>query len=145
MKTVLTILALVLSQFSRTEVIKPQGVSDSASTGASISEPGTNPGARTVYLTAYSELDSCHYPKDRGCLTASGKLAQEGMIACPRDWKLGTQVQIGNQVYVCDDRYSRKLDDERDLPTIDIWAGSGRTAHYVATKFGIQKAEVIIK
>lgn len=47
--------------------------------------------AKTATVTAYSELDSCHYP---GCPMASGKKAYIGAVACPRHIKLGTTVII---------------------------------------------------
>ena len=94
-----------------------------------------------AYVTRYSKLDSCHYPKDGGCLTASGQLAKPDMaVACPRSLKLGTIISINGKLYTCNDRYATWLDQKRDLPTFDIYTSS----YAEAKTFGIQKSDVTI-
>ena len=90
----------------------------------------------SMKITAYSELDSCHY---ENCLTASGKPAYVGGIACPRSWKFGTRVLIGGEIFTCEDRYSKSLDER-----IDLFMGYGIEAYEQAIKFGVQEHEVEI-
>lgn len=99
---------------------------------------------RTVeaYVTAYSSEDSCHYPKDGYCLTASGWYASHGIVACSKKFDMGTRVLIEGRIYQCEDRYATYLDRMRTLPTFDIWMGYGRLAHEQARQFGIKKIEV---
>jgi 3D (Asp-Asp-Asp) domain-containing protein len=67
-------------------------------------------------VTKYTPAESCFYPKDGGCLTASGRIAQDGLtIACPRRYALGTRVVINNHTYRCDDRLSKKFDHRWDV------------------------------
>ena len=91
-------------------------------------------------MTNYSELDSCHYPVKGGCLTASGTIASDTTIACPRSWPFGVKVLIEGKEYVCEDRYQINLSDR-----IDLWTGYGKEAHENALAFGIQEKEIIIK
>ena len=91
-----------------------------------------------IPITNYSELDSCHYPVKGGCLTASGTIASETTIACPRHWPLGTKVLIEGKEYTCEDRYNKNLSDR-----IDVWAGYGVDGHEKAKSFGIKNLIVI--
>lgn len=84
-------------------------------------------------VTGYSAKDSCHYPKNGGCLTASGKLAKVGYAACPRAWKFGTKVEIAGTVYTCQDRLAKRYDSR-----IDIWMDS----HEEAVVWGKKRLEV---
>lgn len=70
---------------------------------------------------------------------ASGKRAYIGAVACPRDWKLGTQVKIDDVVYTCEDRYNKNLSER-----IDIFFGYGQEAHKLAISYGKQTKQVII-
>jgi hypothetical protein len=83
----------------------------------------------TAVRTRYSRADSCHNPSGKKCLTAAGRDTQEGVtVACPRYLKLGTRVTLSDapdHVYVCEDRYSQRLDGERGMPTIDVFAEAG--------------------
>lgn len=106
-----------------------------------IKEPIKQVRYEEVYITYYSKADSCHYPKGEGCLTSSGKIAQIGFIACPRSLLLGTKVIVNNSEYICEDRYAKWVDDNRDLPTIDIW--TDKESDW-ARKQGLQKATVEI-
>lgn len=84
----------------------------------------------TAYNTAYSRLDSCHNKRGNECLTAIGRDTKEGTtVACPRNLKLGTLVRLNGHIYTCEDRYSLWVDDERPLPTIDIF-----TENYLVAK-----------
>jgi len=98
------------------------------------------PGCPTeLPITAYSELDSCHYP---GCPMANGKKASIGYVACPRDWKLGTKIEVeGLGTFECGDRYRKDLSDR-----IDVFMGYGKEAHQKAIEFGkqIKQVEIII-
>ena len=78
--------------------------------------------------TRYSAIDSCHY---EGCPTAIGIKPTEQTIACPRDWKLGTNVEIDGKMYQCHDRYNKNLPDR-----LDIWTGWDKEAHTEALNYG---------
>lgn len=84
--------------------------------------------AKTATVTAYSELDSCHYP---GCPMASGKKAYIGAVACPRHIKLGTTVIISGLPFTCEDRTAKRYDGR-----YDIFMGYGKQAHTNAIIFG---------
>lgn len=91
----------------------------------------------TAIVTAYSELDSCHYP---GCIMASGKKAYVGAAACPRSIPLGTRVRIGEKLFTCEDRTAKHYDGRYDL-----FMGYGEQAHTKALKWGIQHLPVEIE
>jgi len=80
----------------------------------------------TAIRTRYSRADSCHNPRGKECLTAAGRDTREGVtVACPYTLKLGTKVILSDapgHVYTCEDRYARRLDGQRGLPTIDVFA-----------------------
>ena len=101
---------------------------------------GASQGPLQAIITAYSELDSCHYPTKGGCLTASGTIASETTIACPRSWPLGTKVLIEGKEYICEDRYNANLSDR-----LDVWAGYGVEGYEKAKNFGIKNMEIVIK
>lgn len=92
------------------------------------SETDNTPQASTATVTAYSELDSCHYP---GCPMASGKKAYIGAVACPRHIKLGTTVIISGLPFTCEDRTAKRYDGR-----YDIFMGYGKQAHTNAIIFG---------
>ena len=94
------------------------------------------PVSKIATVTAYSSVDSCHYPN---CITASGKRAYVGGVACPRKLKLGTKVEIFGKIYTCEDRTAVRFDGR-----YDIFKGYGNEAHRKAIIFGIQKLEVRI-
>ncbi len=94
------------------------------------------------YVTEFNKESSCHYPDGKGgCLTASGRKAESGIVACSNSFRLGTRVNIGGVVYECQDRYAKWVDALRVLPTYDIWT-DGTTQD--ALKFGLQKQVVEI-
>lgn len=72
-------------------------------------------------VTQYSYEDSCHNVVEGKCLMASGKPVYVGAVACPRNLKLGTEVQIEGETYRCEDRYATWVDAKRGMPTIDIF------------------------
>ena len=84
-------------------------------------------------ITAYSKHETC--PNEE-CITASGKVATTGFVACPRAFKLGVRVEINGNEYVCEDRTSKKYDGRWD-----IWHDS----YEDALEFGLQKQEVVIR
>lgn len=91
-------------------------------------------------VTMYSATESCSYPKDGGCLTASGRIAQEGVsAACPRSVPLGKYIVIGGKRYRCDDRTAEWV-QRKHGPTFDIF---GKT-HAEAIRFGRKRLEVTI-
>ena len=90
---------------------------------------------RTV--TAYSELDSCHY---ENCIMANGERAYIGAVACPRMLKLGSSVEIDGKVYVCADRTAKRYDGR-----YDVFMGYNQEGYDRAIKFGKQELQVIIK
>jgi 3D (Asp-Asp-Asp) domain-containing protein len=88
-------------------------------------------------ITAYSEIDSCHYPN---CAMANGKRAEYGYVACPRNIKLGTQYQIrGLGYFVCGDRYAKRLGDR-----LDVFLGYGFNNYQRALDWGVQRMFVRI-
>ena len=87
-------------------------------------------------ITAYSELDSCHYAN---CVMASGKRAYVGAVACPRNIKLGTKIYIdGFGELICEDKTALKFNGR-----YDIFMGYGEEAYKKAIAFGIKKLLVI--
>lgn len=89
-------------------------------------------GKKINAVSAYSELDSCHYPTKNGCLTASGKIARVGMVATNL-YPFGTKLKIGNKIYTVEDRISKKYNDR-----CDIFMGYGEEAYQKALNFGVQ-------
>lgn len=66
----------------------------------------------TAYYPAPSETDS------DPCIAASGLnicSTSENICACPRKYPFGTKFLIGNKIYSCQDRLSKKYDDRIDL------------------------------
>lgn len=74
---------------------------------------------------------------DRPFEMASGKTVYLGAIACPRDIKLGTKIEINNKVYTCEDRMNKRYKNNVD---IFMWSKAD------ALNFGRQKllAKVLI-
>lgn len=93
-------------------------------------------GQITAPVTAYSEIDSCHYA---GCPMSSGKRAYVGAVACPSWISLGTQVVISGVTYTCEDRTATRLDGR-----YDIFMGYGQASYDKAIQFGIQRLTVTI-
>lgn len=89
-----------------------------------------------AYITAYSEIDSCHY---KGCPMANGEKAHIGAVACPRRYSLGTKVQIDGVDYICKDRTAQYVDGRWD-----IFMGYGPESYAKAIKFGKRYKEVTI-
>ena len=63
-------------------------------------------------ITAYSPKEGCDDPD---CITASGEIVKEGMIACPRELKFGTKIKIQDEIYECKDRMAKKYNDRFDI------------------------------
>ena len=99
-------------------------------------DPGPELEIIEAIVTAYSEIDSCHYPN---CEMASGQKAYIGAIACPRNLELDTRVIIDNTPYICKDRTNKNLDGR-----FDIFLGYGKESYQEAKEFGIQKKQVQI-
>jgi len=93
----------------------------------------------TMLGTSYSELDSCHYPVKGGCLTASGVIANNQSIACPRSWPLFTEVLVNGELKICHDRYNKNLSDR-----IDIWQGMGNAGYERAKEWGVKEVVVVV-
>ena len=92
--------------------------------------------SKTMEVSAYSELDSCHYPTREGCLTASGKIAEVGMVATNL-YDFGTILLIDGKEYTVEDRISKRYNNR-----IDIFQGYGKRAYYAAIDFGVKNLEV---
>ena len=90
-------------------------------------------------ISHYSELDSCHYPTPEGCLTASGKIAEVGMVATNL-FPFGTKLEIDGLIYTVEDRISTRYNER-----IDIWVGHGQRAHEQAKRLGVKNKLVIVK
>ena len=103
---------------------------------AVVSTPSNRLSIGVKEISAYSELDSCHYLTKGGCLTASGKIAKVGMVATNLH-PFGTKLRIGNEIYVVEDRISKRYNHRYDL-----FMGMGEEAHRQALNFGIQYLEV---
>ena len=94
----------------------------------------------TYKITAYSSIESCHYPKDNLCLMADGRIAEIGAIACPRSFILGTEFRINGKEYICRDRYNKYLSER-----FDVWFGYGIDNYLRAKEWGVKYLEVYIK
>jgi len=97
--------------------------------------------SKTSYreISYYSELDSCHYPTAKGCLTASGKIAEVGMVASNL-FPFGTKLVIDGLTYTVEDR----TNDEYSY-RIDIFTGYGQRAYEQAKQLGITNKLVKIQ
>lgn len=97
------------------------------------------PEEKVMEISAYSELDSCHYPTKDGCLTASGKIAEVGMVATNL-YPFGTKIIIDGKEYVVEDRISTKYNNR-----IDIFMGYGKRSYYKAIDFGIKHLSITLE
>jgi 3D (Asp-Asp-Asp) domain-containing protein len=52
---------------------------------------------------------------DRPFEMASGKNVYSGAIACPRNIKLGTKIEINDKVYTCEDRLNIRYKNNIDI------------------------------
>ena len=86
----------------------------------------------TADITKYSPRETC---PDKPCIMASGELAYEGAIACPRALKLRSIVVIDGIAYVCHDRTNKRLDGRYDIFTND---------YDEAVDWGVQTKVVVI-
>jgi 3D (Asp-Asp-Asp) domain-containing protein len=89
----------------------------------------------SAVVTAYSEIDSCHY---KDCVMASGVPAYVGAVACPRNIPINTKVVIEGITYNCEDRTNKSLDGR-----YDVFIGYGKESHTKALIWG--KRELTIK
>ena len=89
-----------------------------------------------ILTSAYSEIETC---PNRECLTASGKLAREDLVACPRWMALGEKVEIDGKVYECADRLHKRYDNR-----IDFWMGYGEEGYLKAVDYGLQWKQVLL-
>lgn len=72
-------------------------------------------------VSMYSRKDSCHNKVGNKCLTAIGRDTKQGTtVACPRNIKLGTKVQVDGFTYTCEDRTAKWVEDKFG-PTFDIF------------------------
>jgi 3D (Asp-Asp-Asp) domain-containing protein len=89
-------------------------------------------------VTMYTALETCKIPN---CIMANGKQVAEGYIACPRNIKLGTKIQIEEiGEYECGDRTNLKYNGR-----FDIFAGFDKVDYINALKFGKKKLKIIVK
>jgi 3D (Asp-Asp-Asp) domain-containing protein len=75
------------------------------------------------------------YTSSRSGLTASGTLAFDGAVACPRKYPFGTRFKIQGRIYNCQDRLNSKYENR-----FDIWKPS-KTA---ARAFGRRKLTLVL-
>lgn len=92
---------------------------------------------QVMEVSFYSELDSCHYRTEKGCLVASGKIAKVGMVATNL-YPFGTKLKIDDKTYTVEDRISTTYKNR-----IDIWVGMGEEAYQTAKVNGIKYLKVI--
>ena len=90
-------------------------------------------------ISHYSEIDSCHYPIEKGCLTASSKIAEVGMVASNL-FLFGTKIEIDGLTYTVEDRTNTEYSHR-----IDIFTGYGQRAYEQAKELGIRNKLVIVK
>lgn len=69
-------------------------------------------------------------------ITASGKIAYEGSIACPSRYAFGTRVKFDGKFYTCEDRMNKRY---RDGNYFDIWMAD----KIDAVNFGVKRNETI--
>ena len=84
-----------------------------------------------AYITEYT---------DKG-ITANGTISRVGGVACQRDIRLGTKIEIEGRLFTCIDRYALWLDKTRHYPTVDIYTEDSTVE---ARNFGIKKETVKI-
>ena len=89
-------------------------------------------------VSYYSEIDSCHNPVEGGCLTASGKIAEVGMVASNM-FEFGTRLLIDGVEYTVEDRTSTRYSNR-----IDIFTGYSEKAYQIALSNGIDYLKVIV-
>lgn len=67
-----------------------------------------------AYITGYNSLES--QTDETPCIGAGGHICgREDVVACPRQYELGTKVVIAGKQYECLDRLSRKYDNRFDI------------------------------
>jgi 3D (Asp-Asp-Asp) domain-containing protein len=99
--------------------------------------PAINYTTTTAHVTWYNNASSCHNQDKSGkCIMANGKATHEGAVACPREIKLGTKVEINGKKYICSDRTAKKLNGR-----FDIWSSENTKT---LLKRGKQKMEIKI-
>lgn len=72
-----------------------------------------NSGWFMATVTKYSPLETCN----EVCITADGREASVGLIACPRAVPFGAKVQIEDTTYECADRTHLRFDGRYDIFT----------------------------
>lgn len=85
----------------------------------------------SAYTSSADETDSNPFEN------AMGTRPQHGSMACPREYKLGTTVYIGERRFVCDDRMNIRYNDGKHF---DIWVEDKATAY----AWGRQSIEVSV-
>ena len=87
-------------------------------------------------ITAYTSWETCW---NRPCITSSGAVAKPYMLACSRDLKLDTVVNIDGVGFLCADRYNKRLERR-----FDMFKGYTKNDYDRAIKFGKQIKKVYI-
>lgn len=146
-KIALSILTILLFSYSLVFVVLSNATPETYQTTYLVKKAVTRPcGASETHpsgvcyvemeISFYSSVDSCHYPTEDGCLTASGKIAEVGMVASNL-YTFGTRLLIDGQEYVVEDRTAQRYSHR-----IDIWVGMGEEAHQTALANGLQYLKV---
>lgn len=91
----------------------------------------------TFEITAFNTVPE--QTDNSPCISASGDniCGRADVVACPRQYSLGTVFEIDGKDYMCLDRLSPKYDHRLDISFDKDIAG--------ARRFGIQTKQVIIK
>lgn len=99
---------------------------------------------QTVRISYYSSLDSCHYPKGDGCLTASGTIAKAyHTAACPKDLPFGSTFTYKGTEWTCEDRTATWVQNDLGR-TFDLFLGYGEEAHREAISNGAKLGEIVL-
>ena len=85
--------------------------------------------------SAYSDIETC---KGK-CINAIGKESKISDVACPRNIKLGTRIEIDGITYFCNDRTNIRHDG-----IYDIFMGYGTSSYQNALQYGVQMKSIKI-
>lgn len=85
----------------------------------------------SAYTNAVDETDSDNN------ITASGKIAEGNIVACPTRYKFGTKIKVNDKVYVCEDRMNARY---RDGNYFDILVETKKEAF----EWGRRNVEIVV-
>lgn len=73
----------------------------------------------TAVTSKYTAIETCSK-----CITANGTVPSDITVACPREIKLGTSIEIDGKMYKCDDRTNIRYNGRFDIfggYTLEDW------------------------